>query len=52
MPNITRPVLWDAEFLKGHAQDAIERASQARSQQDWQIAETARTRCDSASRPG
>ena len=40
MPNITKPVLWDTEFLNRHAQDSIERARQARSRQDWQIAET------------
>jgi hypothetical protein len=38
--NVTIPVLWDATFVKQHQQEAIERASEARSERDSQIAET------------
>ncbi len=36
--NISVPALWDAEAIKQRAQAAIERATHAQSQRDWQTA--------------
>ena len=40
MQKMTMPALWDAKTSKQYRQAAVERASDALSERDWEIAET------------